>query len=214
MSGGEGKSDKGCAGAFWDGLDIKKLCCKNWSCKGGNIMLAFNENGKLTEYEETNFLKVCDSCHHIYKQRVEQQLEGMREREYNISNANVIVLQYVISHFYNTGQIGEIESFFEKLVQNIILHKERGKPLVVLINDVNSNNRGRDYFEKLVKKLDGEGLIENSQGYYFDYNIRNEFQRYGIKHESNRIVYNIPDRLSTYQPWEVCSSAQLLIEVL
>ena len=38
-------------------------------------MLAFNENGKLTEYEETNFLKVCDSCHHIYKQRVEQQLE-------------------------------------------------------------------------------------------------------------------------------------------
>ncbi len=47
-------------------------------------MLAFNENGKLTEYEETNFLKVCDSCHHIYKQRVEQQLEGMREREYDI----------------------------------------------------------------------------------------------------------------------------------
>lgn len=42
-------------------------------------MLAFNENGKLTEYEETNFLKVCDSCHHIYKQRVEQQLEGMTE---------------------------------------------------------------------------------------------------------------------------------------
>lgn len=37
-------------------------------------MLAFNENGKLTEYEETKFLKVCDSCHHIYKQRVEQQL--------------------------------------------------------------------------------------------------------------------------------------------
>ncbi len=62
---------------------------------------------------------------------------------------------------------------------------------MVLINDVNSNNRGRDYFEKLVEKLDGEGLIENSQGYYFDYNIRNEFQRYGIKHESNRIVYNI-----------------------
>ena len=47
-------------------------------------MLAFNENGKLTEYEETKFLKVCDSCHHIYKQRVEQQLEGMREREYDI----------------------------------------------------------------------------------------------------------------------------------
>lgn len=38
----------------------------------------------ISKYEETNFLKVCDSCHHIYKQRVEQQLEGMREREYDI----------------------------------------------------------------------------------------------------------------------------------
>mgnify|MGYP006951680019 CR=1 FL=1 len=57
MSGGEGKGDKRCAGAFWDGVDIKKLCYKNWLCKGENIMLAFNENGKLTEYEETNFLK-------------------------------------------------------------------------------------------------------------------------------------------------------------
>lgn len=134
--------------------------------------------------------------------------------EYNISNANVIVLQYVISHFYNTGQIGEIESFFEKLVQNIILHKKQGKPLVVLINDVNSNNRGRENFQKLVEKLDGKGFTENSQGYYFDYNIKNEFQRYGIKHESNKILYNIPDGLSIYQPWEECSSAQLLIEVL
>ena len=125
------------------------------------------------------------------------------------------VLQTLEEKKMGLNQVAEeIESFFEKLVQNIILHKEQGKPLVVLINDVNSNNRGRDYFEKLVEKLDGEGLIENSQGYYFDYNIRNEFQRYGIKHESNRIVYNIPDRLSTYRPWEVCSSAQLLIEVL
>lgn len=33
--------------------------------------------------------------------------------EYNILNANVIVLQYVISHFYNSGQIGEIESFLK-----------------------------------------------------------------------------------------------------
>lgn len=100
------------------------------------------------------------------------------------------------------------------MVQNIILHKEQGKPLVVLINDVNSNNRGRENFQKLVEKLDGKGFTENSQGYYFDYNIKNEFQRYGIKHESNKILYNIPDGLSIYQPWEECSSAQLLIEVL
>lgn len=133
--------------------------------------------------------------------------------EYNISHANVIVLQYVISHFYNTGQIDEIEKFFEKLVQNIIVRKEQGKPLIVLINDVNSNRRGRELFEKLVEKLKEAGLEGTSQGYYFDYNIKNEYQKYGIKHESKDVLYNIPKYLDIYDPWSVCSSAQLLIEV-
>ena len=133
--------------------------------------------------------------------------------EINISHANVIVLQYVISHFYNTGQIGQIEKFFENLVQNIIVRRQQGKPLVVLINDVNSNNRGRDCFAKLAKILDGAGLKENSQGYYFDYYIQNGYQRYGIRHESNCVLYEIPQALDIYEPWKVCSSAQLLIEV-
>ena len=132
---------------------------------------------------------------------------------YNILKANVIVLQYVISHFYNTGQISQINAFFDKLVDNIIAHKEQGKPLVLLINDVNSNNRGRDYFQRLVSKLDEKGFSQNSQRYYFDYNIQNDFQRYGTRHESTRIVFQIPDYLRRYQPWESCSSAQLLIEV-
>ena len=38
--------------------------------------------------------------------------------EHNISNANVIVLQYVISHFYNTGQIGELESFLKNWLKS------------------------------------------------------------------------------------------------
>ena len=139
-------------------------------------------------------------------------MDAVRD-EFNISRANVVVLQYVISHFYNTGQIGEIENFFEKLVQNIIVHKEQGKPLVVLINDVNSNNRGRELFKKLVEKLKDAGLEETSQGYYFDYNIQNEYQRYGIKHESKDVLYKIPKDFDVYEPWEVCSSAQLLIEV-
>lgn len=63
------------------------------------------------------------------------------------------MLQYVISHFYNTGQICKIELFYERLIENIILRKEKGKPFVILINDVNSNNRGRDLFESLCKNL-------------------------------------------------------------
>lgn len=31
--------------------------------------------------------------------------------DFSISDANVVILQYVISHFYNTGQIYEIQGF-------------------------------------------------------------------------------------------------------
>lgn len=139
MPGREGKGDKGCTEAFWDGVDISV----------SYIGIDVNEKWKpiheqIKSYKTKNLRKT------QFK-----YMDAVTE-EYNISNANVIVLRYVISHFYNTGQIGEIENFFEKLVRNIILHKEQGKPLVILINDVNSNNRGRDNFKKLVEKLEGD----------------------------------------------------------
>lgn len=130
-----------------------------------------------------------------------------------ISKANVLVLQYVISHFYNTGQIDKIGSFFDKLIEKIITHKQEGKPLVILINDVNSNKRGRNCFEIIIDKLKNAGFHGNSFMYYFDYNIQNDFQKYGAMHETNHVLYKIPRDLSIFQPWEKCSSAQLLIEV-
>lgn len=130
-----------------------------------------------------------------------------------IRNANVLVLQYVISHFYNTNQISEIEDFFSCIVNNIIAHKQRNNPFVVLINDVNSNNRGRDYFMVLIDKLKEADLHGHVSRFYFDYRISNERQKYGNKHPNNNILYKIPAKLRFYEPWEKCSSAQLLIEV-
>ena len=122
-------------------------------------------------------------------------------------------MQYVISHFYNTGQIAKINIFFDKLIKKIIACKQQGKPFVVLINDVNSNKRGRDSFKVIIKKLTDAGFRSNSFMYYFNYNIRNDYQKYGTMHETNHVLYKIPGELSIYQPWEKCSSAQLLIEV-
>lgn len=133
--------------------------------------------------------------------------------EKNIRDANVIVLQYIISHFYNTNQISQIESFFSCIVNNIIAHKQEGNPLVVLINDVNSNSRGRDYFLGLINKLKQVNFHGHVSAFYFDYHIMHEGQRYGSKHPDNKILYNIPAELQLYKPWRVCSSAQLLVEV-
>jgi len=75
-----------------------------------------------------------------------------------------LVLQYVISHFYNTGQIEKINEFFDNLVERIIMYRNERKPFVIIINDVNSTYRGRDFFIDLCKKLsdaDCMGFILN-----------------------------------------------------
>lgn len=130
-----------------------------------------------------------------------------------VASTNVLVLQYVISHFYNTDQIDEIDKFYDDLIENIVLHKDQGKPFVIIINDVNSNNRGRDFFLDLCKKLANADLHGTYSQYYFDYRIKNDYQRYGTCHKSTSVLYTVPDKLSKYEPWETCSSAQLLIEL-
>lgn len=131
----------------------------------------------------------------------------------SIEAANVIVLQYVISHLYNSGQIHKRDVFFEKLVTTIIKHKQENIPCVILINDVNSSNRGRNFFLDLVEKLKGAGFHGHSYAYYFDYNIVHPEQRYGNQQPSNSVLFDVPTTLEIYQPWRNCSSAQLLIEV-
>ena len=130
-----------------------------------------------------------------------------------IEDANVIVIQYLISHLYNTKQIVKINQFYDDLISNLIAHRESNNPFVILINDVNSCNRGRDYFKDLCRRLADNGFDQSYKQFYFDYRIQNDYQRYGARHISNEILYDIPKGFEIYQPWQECSSAQLLIEI-
>ena len=124
---------------------------------------------------------------------------------------DVVVFQYVISHFYNTGHIEQIHGLFESIEKNVIDNKEPGNPVVILINDVNSCNRGRDFFEEMLWFAGNHGGVSQ---YYFDYRIQNENQRYGEMHPDNKILFDLSEcDLDIYKPWEECSSAQMLIEI-
>lgn len=133
---------------------------------------------------------------------------------HTVSKANVIILQYVISHFENTEQTHLINSFFENLVKNVVKFKDDNKPFIILINDVNSCNRGRNYFKDffdIIKEHDYHGYCGC---FYFDYRIQNDSQRYGYKHPQNNTLFNLDYMdLDIYEPWKVCSSAQMLIEI-
>lgn len=134
-------------------------------------------------------------------------------KRHPIRYTNVVVIQYLISHLYNTNQIHALHSFYDDLIKNVIECRDPKKPFVILINDVNSNNRGRDYFYDLCKKLIAAGYHGSYRQFYFDYKIQNDCQRYGQRHPSINTLFDVPDGFETYQPWTVCSSAQMLIEL-
>lgn len=131
-----------------------------------------------------------------------------------IKEANVIVLQYVISHFYNTNQTHRIKSFFANLIENVVKLKDNSEPFVILINDVNSYKRGRNFFIDSVKALKEHHYHGRCGRFYFEYRIKDDGQRYGEKHPSNDTLFDLSEYdLKIYEPWRDCSSAQMLIEI-
>jgi len=156
--------------------------------------------------------RYCDKKQLIFDIRYVDAIEYFKK--YYVENVNVLVLQYVISYFYNTDQICEIESFFDDLIRSIILRKDKGKQQYIIINDVNSCYRGRDYFLELLRKLKENDLHGLVYQMYFDYKIRNKSQRFGDAYGSVMCLHRIPNNIiKTYSSARYCSSAQLLIEV-
>ena len=134
--------------------------------------------------------------------------------EKRIENINVLILQYMISYLYNTNQINQIDEFFSNIIENVIMHRNSEEPFIIILNDVNSKYRGREYFECLLEKLKRYGFHGVQCPCYFDHNIKHEKQKYGQKHVSTSILYPIKKGMEIYNLPEHCSGAQMLIEVL
>lgn len=133
---------------------------------------------------------------------------------FSVSDVNVVVLQYIISALYvSHGQVA-VSRLFDLVIDSIVKERNLYEPFVILINDVNSINLGRDTFLTLKDKLQNAGFHGECKSYYFDRNIRHESQRYGEKHErSDAITDTIAQKYRFYEPWQFCTSAQLLIEI-
>jgi len=128
--------------------------------------------------------------------------------------ANLLILQYVISYLYNTNRIKDIDTFFDDLIKNVVSRKNDNEPIIIIINDVNNNYRGIDYFEDFEEKLRKKRFNVKTSRMYFNYGIKNEKQRYGTPYSSYKNLYIIPQSIrTTYKSAIYCSSAQLIIEV-
>lgn len=130
-----------------------------------------------------------------------------------LPEANVLILQYVISHFHNTDQFDQLQTFFENITDNIISKMKEHS--VVIIHDINHYLFGRDNFEDLRKYLRSRGIKGRYHKRYFDNGIVNEHQRYGAPYPSIRLLYPpTPQIRNDYcKSNNECSGAALLIEL-
>lgn len=131
--------------------------------------------------------------------------------ENSIGKANVLTLQYIISHMNINGRRSEITSFFDDLVLNVILKMESKS--IIILNDINHYS-ARDRFIDLYNKIESRGRRVRMNNYYFEHNIVHDSQRFGTRHKRKSAIYDVPEEiLNKYNPWMYCTSAQSIIEL-
>ena len=137
-------------------------------------------------------------------------------KERRVEDTNIIILSYLISYLYNTDQITKIDSLINDILKKIIDKKKAGQHLLLVINDVNSNKRGRDHFSKFKKAISSSSLnILKSQYRYFDAGCLNNFQKVGQPYDVKSCAFEIPTEIKEkyHAQSSLNSTIQLILEV-
>lgn len=135
--------------------------------------------------------------------------------QHSLSKINVIVISYFISYLYNTNQIDKIKYFAECLSKKAIGNKGH-EPLLFIINDVNSNKRGRDYFNCFANIMKNNFTVNKCEYKYFETNKLNDMQKIGNPYAVKNVSIDIPQTIiEKYHAHKSVNSAiQLLMEVM
>ena len=201
----------GCGGCV-DLMAIESLLSKK--NKGCNVSYIGIDNNNLWDPVHEKIGGYCKSNNMGFKTLDYDVFERFRERR--LADTNIIVLSYLISYLYNTGQIAEITSLVNDIVKNVVNKKEPEQHLLLVINDVNSNKHGRDYFGHFEKAIKDAGLTIKGEYRYFDTGSLNSFQRIGQPYDVRKCIFDIPSEIKVkYHAQEsVKSTIQFIVEVM
>ena len=132
-------------------------------------------------------------------------------KENTLEKANILVLQYVLSHIVYNQRESEIEGFFVKLVENVIFKME-DKAYIIII-DIN-HYLACDNFKVLEDIITTRGKRIMVHKLYYPYKVLNKFQKDGFPYNSNNIHYAINSELiNRYETRNDCRSVQHIVEV-
>lgn len=164
-------------------------------------------NNRIQKYCEKNNMKYKVRYHDVFK----------CFRQSRVADANILVISYLISYLYNTRQISTIDTFVEDVVSNIVQQKKKERKFLIIINDVNSNRRGRDYFDYFVGKLNEHELsIINLKYKYFDTGTLYPPQKIGTSYAIHESLFSVPNEIVRKYHAQTCcqQTIQLILEVV
>ncbi len=123
---------------------------------------------------------------------------------------NLLIFQYVISDMEKHNNEADIESFLDKIIDDIIPYIN--SDCFIIFNDMN-HFKSCDFFDYFFQKLIVKYPNSVNKKKYFHNNNKNDGGfAYGDKYKNNKICYEITDEFSElYEPWTFCSSAQMII---
>jgi hypothetical protein len=122
---------------------------------------------------------------------------------------NIIVVNYLLSDLIKAGR--DIDVFVNQLEENIFRNLAPNSYLI--INDYNRGvnaNAPRTYYSNFVHAIRENSEVECFYCHY-SHNI-SRYYEYGYQHESNALLFPVQPEFRTFNPWEFCSSAQLIIK--
>lgn len=131
----------------------------------------------------------------------------IKNHNMDLYKPHMLILNYLISDLVR-NQI-DTSAFLQVLNSSIISFMTPNSYL--LLNDINHNKEARNYFE-IFEKLINSNYHTNVIRMHFTNNNKPDYIHYGSQHPNNILTTSIlPIIQSTFNPWEFCSSAQMII---
>lgn len=136
---------------------------------------------------------------------VKRDIPKLRNESYN-----VVIIEYLISYLYSRFS-SVVSNLFDDIIEYIVSNKPHDSPMLIIINDVDSINTGRDTFKRLAEKLEDLGYDITVQKFRFK---SDAYYSGSTQYPSNQNLFEcVWEFQQKYCVPLSCESAQMIIEI-
>lgn len=129
-----------------------------------------------------------------------------------VRHYNIVVLEYLLSHFPPQNRADGANELYDGLFQNVLSNRLENSPFLFLINDID-HFQVRSCFDMLLQKLSDEGYHGSYKRKHF-INRNSDYEDGSTQYPTWSNKFPIPETMKEAFNCAInCTSAQLIVEV-